>query len=186
MSTKNPTYGYGHKPLTPAQAKLVADNIGLCYAMLRQYSSIPADRWDEVIAEAALPGLIGAARRFDPAKGKFATLACHAIIHHIHTTWRRQMTHSNRWHQWAEAEKGGPAELVQATKEGENPTAADDLKVLLACLPAKMRMVVELKYLSGLQHREIAELMGCALVDSYRLFAEGMRRLRKRALLDAI
>jgi len=180
MSTKNPTYGYGHKPLTPAQQKLVAENIGLCYAMLRQYSSIPADRWDEVLAEAALPGLINAARSFDPAKGKFTSLACHAIIHHIRRAWRTGQTHTERFRQWG-LNDGNSADIAEPAKDGEDPTAAQDVGVLLARLSPQLRMIVEFRHLSGLKYKEIGELMGCTAQNARRVLGQAMKELREMA-----
>jgi RNA polymerase sigma factor (sigma-70 family) len=180
MSTRNPTYGFGTDPLTPDQQKLVAENVGLCYAMLRQYSSIPADRWDEVLAEAALPGLINAARSFDPAKGKFTTLACHAIVRHIRRAWRKAANHDLRWRQWG-LNDGNSADIVEPTKEGQDSTAAYDVGVMLGKLTPKLRMVVEFRHLAGLKYREIAALMGRSPNNVCLLEREAMRRLRKMA-----
>src|SRR5207245_1229788 len=75
-------------PLTDAQRSLVAENLGLVGFALRR---APAGRRHaEALRDAALDGLISAARAFDPARGlRFGTLAIRSIRDAVSAAIRR-------------------------------------------------------------------------------------------------
>jgi RNA polymerase sigma factor (sigma-70 family) len=83
-------------PLTPAQQTLVEDNIRLAHTyVLRMGFNKGQDRYQDLLQLACI-GLCKAARKYDPAKGKFSTLAFWAMRHEMQLEWRRTksvMTH---------------------------------------------------------------------------------------------
>lgn len=155
MPTKSPTYGYGREPLTEAQKKLVEDNIGLCYSMMKRHSKIPYDQWDEMLAEVVLSGLISAARKFDPSRGKFSTLACIAIRQRL-------------WNHWSRAKKyPEPIDMndhrdtaTAPDRPCAAPDAAMDAERLMGRLTEMERMVILLRFWDGLTLCQIGVLIG--------------------------
>ncbi len=70
--------------LTDAQSRLAADNVKLAYYLARKFESLAPDLRREDVDDAAIDGLILAARAFDPARcSKFSALANRCIRHSI-------------------------------------------------------------------------------------------------------
>ena len=65
---KLPPSKEGGGPLTPAQARLINDNLGLAVAIAADYKNIPGVELADVVSTAKT-GLFKAARHFDPARG---------------------------------------------------------------------------------------------------------------------
>jgi len=156
--SKEPTHGFGRGPLTDAQKAMVEENLGLCYSMMDRFSEIPPDDWDECLSEGALQGLVEAVRVFDPAKGKFSTLACKAIRQRL---WQRVMrVRKSRVGLHSDFEA-----ILEMTPSGynDNLDARPDAERLLARLSAKERLTIHLRYWDGLTFAKISKTMGCSV-----------------------
>jgi RNA polymerase sigma factor (sigma-70 family) len=162
------TYGYGKTRLTDEQSKLVADNLRLCYNMMKRYSTIPPELWDEMIAEAALPGLMRAARNFDPNNGaKFSTFACWCIRKEINRHYTKGQTYAHRFQQVFgdfDDDNGYSIESLVDERRQANPDLDNETKAhvldLLKHIHGVQRQVIELRYFHGMTLREIGLIFG--------------------------
>ena len=159
MSMTATTFGFGKVPLTPAQAKLVEDNLGLCYSMMNRYSMIHHDDQAACLAEAALPGLIASARRFNPTRGcKFSTLACHAIKQHI---WRHfRTTNLRNGRQYVTPIDEMVMDQSAKPMPTEHPDVKLDAEALLRRLHGEHHAVIHMRYFEGKTLREIGKIIG--------------------------
>lgn len=77
-------------PLTPAQQKIVADNLGLTYTFAKQYH-VPYHFRDDLVQAATL-GLMVAAQEYTPARGTFSTFAYFCMRSEIHFALSKELS----------------------------------------------------------------------------------------------
>lgn len=166
-----PSCEFGKGRLTKKQAAMVANNLGLCYMMMGKYGIIPPNQREELLAKVALPGLIRASRLFDPAKARFSTYACAAIRTAIMSYYRNRKRRAGKGHVYRIDDVPVPAD-----KQPLPPARAMciEVKEMIAELPARSRLVMELRYYQKMTYREIGERIG--------LSAQAVSQIEKRIL----
>ncbi|HEY2765050.1 MAG TPA: sigma-70 family RNA polymerase sigma factor [Pseudonocardiaceae bacterium] len=152
-----------------------------CYSLARR---ICADEGlaEEVVQEVFLT-LWRDPRRFDPARGSFATWLLTLIHHKAVDAVRRESTVRKRVVPAPEAgEDWSPTPVPGADQAAMARVAAGQVREALHQLPVEQRQVLALAYFGGHTQREIAVLTGVPLgTVKSRMFA-GVQRLR--SLLD--
>ncbi|MGH3793291.1 MAG: RNA polymerase sigma factor [Pseudonocardiaceae bacterium] len=152
-----------------------------CYSLARR---ICADDGlaEEVVQEVFLT-LWRDPRRFDPARGSFATWLLTLIHHKAVDAVRRESTVRRRVVPAPEAgEDWSPTPVPGADQAAMARVAAGQVREALHQLPVEQRRVLALAYFGGHTQREIAALTGVPLgTVKSRMFA-GVQRLR--SLLD--
>jgi RNA polymerase sigma-70 factor (ECF subfamily) len=152
-----------------------------CYSLARR---ICADDGlaEEVVQEVFLT-LWRDPRRFDPARGSFATWLLTLIHHKAVDAVRRESTVRRRVVPAPEAgEDWSPTPVPGADQAAMARVAAGQVRAALHQLPNEQRHVLALAYFGGHTQREIAGLTGVPLgTVKSRMFA-GVQRLR--SLLD--
>ena len=153
-----------------------------CYSLARR---ICADEGlaEEVVQEVFLT-LWRDPRRFDPARGSFATWLLTLIHHKAVDAVRRESTVRKRVVAAPEAgEDWSPTPVPGADQAAMARVAAGQVREALHQLPVEQRQVLALAYFGGHTQREIAVLTGVPLgTVKSRMFA-GVQRLR--SLLDS-
>lgn len=148
-----------------------------CYSLARR---ICADEGlaEEVVQEVFLT-LWRDPRRFDPARGSFATWLLTLIHHKAVDAVRRESTVRRRVVSTPEAgEEWSPTPLPGADQAAMTRVAAGQVREALHQLPAEQRQVLALAYFGGHTQREIAVLTEVPLgTVKSRMFA-GVQRLR--------
>lgn len=122
---------------------MVEDNRGLGYKMLKKYSQIPPDEWDEVFAEICVPGLMRAARTFRPEKGQFSTWACNIIQKDIWRHRRKTNEHKSRFFTVDFSDEHTPH---PSAPDDEPATFLPDVLAALKGLDKRDREIIELRY----------------------------------------
>jgi RNA polymerase sigma factor (sigma-70 family) len=165
-------------PLTAAQRDLVAANLGLAYGEARR----PGRRRSgdlQAVDDAAVDGLIRAARAFDPGLGyRFSTLATICARNAI----RGVAIHANR------ARRRAPAPLVSLEASGIEPAAraaspdhdAGRFEALLGPLRARDREVLRIRFAEGLTLRAAGDRLGCTREWVRKIEVGALARLRDR------
>ncbi len=148
-----------------------------CYSLARR---ICADDGlaEEVVQEVFLT-LWRDPRRFDPARGSFATWLLTLIHHKAVDAVRRESTIRRRVVPAPEAgEDWSPTPVPGADQAALARVAAGQVRAALHQLPVEQRQVLALAYFGGHTQREIAVLTGVPLgTVKSRMFA-GVQRLR--------
>lgn len=148
-----------------------------CYSLARR---ICADNGlaEEVVQEVFLT-LWRDPRRFDPARGSFATWLLTLIHHKAVDAVRRESTVRKRVVPAPEAgEDWSPTPVPGADQAAMARVAAGQVREALHQLPVEQRQVLALAYFGGHTQREIAVLTGVPLgTVKSRMFA-GVQRLR--------
>lgn len=148
-----------------------------CYSLARR---ICADDGlaEEVVQEVFLT-LWRDPRRFDPARGSFATWLLTLIHHKAVDAVRRESTIRRRVVPAPEAgEDWSPTPVPGADQAALARVAAGQVRAALHRLPVEQRQVLALAYFGGHTQREIAVLTGVPLgTVKSRMFA-GVQRLR--------
>jgi RNA polymerase sigma factor (sigma-70 family) len=148
-----------------------------CYSLARRICC-DGGLAEEVVQEVFLT-LWRDPRRFDPARGRFATWLLTLVHHKAVDTVRREST--RRQGMVAVAEAGGewlPTTQPGADQAAMTRVAAGQVRAALQQLPDEQRQVLVQAYFGGHTQREIAALTGLPLgTVKSRMFA-GVRRLR--------
>lgn len=170
-------------PLTPEQAKVAGDNIGLVHAMMRlpHVRACGIDR-GELLSIGQLV-LCDCARLFKPELGfKFSTYACRSIL----TVFSREVTRRKRFRD-AEGHPRDPVSL--ATRRGDlsdprgnappaghvSDEVAEQFAIALAALDDRERFVVVMRITEGATLKEVGLILG-------GLSKERVRQIQDKAL----
>lgn len=168
--------------MTPEQEALVTDNLGLV-----RYVTLGHSRWmlahmeyDDLYQVGAI-GLIKAAKAYDPARGKFASLAAHCIHMAQANAVRRLRTVRRRTPQilvYIEAPVGDGNIHVKDVLAAPDQDAIDlriDVQAVLDGLPERERRIVAMRQ-TGLSQRKIAKEIGV----SQMLVSKILSRIKSR------
>jgi RNA polymerase sigma-70 factor (sigma-E family) len=94
-------------------------------------------------------------------------------------------THVSRWRRWGSRVQLGDVPETAADDAGmQRSQDRDALRRALACLPARQRAVLVLRYLEDLPDDEIATVLGCQPATVRSLASRGLAALRPRAAAD--
>jgi RNA polymerase sigma factor (sigma-70 family) len=148
-----------------------------CYSLARRIC-VDDGLAEEVVQEVFLT-LWRDPRRFDPARGNFATWLLTLIHHKAVDAVRRESTVRRRVVPVAEAgEDWSPTPVPGADQEAMARVAAGQVRAALDRLPSEQRQVLALAYFGGHTQREISVLTSVPLgTVKSRMFA-GVQRLR--------
>jgi RNA polymerase sigma-70 factor (ECF subfamily) len=153
-----------------------------CYSLARRICA--DDGLAEEVGQEVFLTLWRDPRRFDPARGSFATWLLTLIHHKAVDAVRRESTVRKRVVPAPEAgEDWSPTPVPGADQAAMARVAAGQGREALHQLPVEQRQVLALAYFGGHTQREIAALTGVPLgTVKSRMFA-GVQRLR--SLLDS-
>lgn len=148
-----------------------------CYSLARRICA--EDGLAEEVVQEVFLTLWRDPRRFDPARGSFATWLLTLIHHKAVDAVRRESTVRRRVVPAPEAgEEWSPTPVPGADQAAIARVAAGQVREALHRLPAEQRQVLALAYFGGHTQREIAVITGAPLgTVKSRMFA-GVQRLR--------
>lgn len=118
----------------------------------------------------AILGLFYAARRFDPKKAKFSTYAQIRIEGKVKDYLA--LDHVKYM---------GKTKALPLTLTGEHSEphgAAGVLGKAMACLPARLRTLIVLRFFAGWTHAEVAKELGLTIFRTWQLQTEALGKLR--------
>lgn len=164
-------------PLTPEQQTLIEENIRLAVWYSRRLSGALGLRgWlRQEVYSACLDGLFRAAQGWDPQKSKFSPYAYRWMSNHaarILQFWQNRPVPLSQ----ICARDGRPLEPAapQAPEPREKP------RIPLGHLCPRWQEVLELRFVKGLKHREIAEILGLKTPQaSSEIQRKALARLRE-------
>lgn len=154
-------------PLTPEQAKLVEDNLGLVGYMLKSVKHLPA--FSEELVSIGNMALIRAAKCYDPASGnKFSTYACNGIRMDMWAAIRKE--HKSQMASYSEDVSGSEEDdycgssVVSEPNDGtdlDNQMIAKDVLENIGDIPKNYIEALKLSC-EGYTLREIGEKLQCS------------------------
>lgn len=167
-------------PLTAGQQQLVMDNGGLIGWGLRRYARTAPEFWLEDLKSAAEDGLIRAAQKYDPAKGRFSTYAVLWIRQRI---WQRIKELSQVRPQWsAQLEALGDLDLPSRYRDPPDHRSLDPERAAsIAERLEQCRRVCPRLYWKILDQRYRLGLTLQVIGDELRLTKERVRQIQKKA-----
>ena len=148
--------------------RLVEENLPLATALAARHRG-PGVEFDDLL-QAARVGLVQAAQRYDPQRGKFGSYACPWILGEIRALLRqRPMTPL--------PEGSEPAQECVFDEQVESKA---DLHRALMALPPPERSAVVLVGVKGLARKQAAEQLGISQATLSRRLARAGGALRAR------
>lgn len=177
-------------PLTPEQAQMVADNMGLAHKVANKVANYTGWEREDADQEAMI-GLSKAARAFDPAKGtKFSSFAMRVIQNHMTTkgrpTMRRALAESVSLDESAAALDGDITTRkdmltgdLGATQAQPDAAGLAKFREIAATLPERIRTMLE-EYGSGSTFDQIGKRRGISRQGVQQAMAKGTAQLVKR------
>ncbi len=160
--------------LTPEQWELVTRHLGLARSLARLSHDEPS-RFHEEAHDAALDGLIGSARSFDPARGtKFSKYARIRIIYEVRQRLREAIDRE-AYERVGLHLTEALATLARADEERHKLDEIEAFEGLLENFPDAHRPVLRLVYLLGFTHDEAAAVLGISRPTLSRRLVEALR-----------
>ena len=163
------------RPLTDAQRQTVEDNVGLAYKAAGEvHRRLPAFVEFADVVQAALEGLMHAARGFDPQRGiAFSTYAFLVCRRHAGRYAKRSARNS---HVWGQMPKKLPVDAAVARSRPDGLEAAEAWAALDR-LPPRERSVV-LQRLDKTKFREIGDGIGLTPQRAQQIHDQALAKLR--------
>jgi RNA polymerase sigma factor (sigma-70 family) len=163
---------------------LAAENLALAQWVARRYAALARDR-DAVFSEAML-GMLEAAERFDPEKGKFSTLAVLTCKHAVFNELKRQRRVPFAHPLYVLGENGDELERQDLPNvpppDVEPPLMIGRMREALEDLPPLERRVLELRWgLAGDEHSfpDVARVLGIGREKARKAELRARHRLRR-------
>jgi len=165
--------------LTPEQQQLAASCVGLaCMLALRFATFNNLDR--EEAQSWALKSLCGAARKYDPAKGKFSTYCGHWVKAAL-LTYRKRHARDRRRLPVKRFTVVDEEALFDAEPEPEqNAYAQEIITIAERFLAPRLWRALRWRYLDGWTLSEIGSVLHVTKERARQLIEEALGKLRKR------
>jgi RNA polymerase sigma factor (sigma-70 family) len=163
-------------PLTDAQSRIVAENYPLALFHASRMTRLSPWRL-EGARDAAIDGLINAARRFDPSRNRpFGAFAGICIYHEILAFFNKE-GRKKRGSGWIEVQLDIDG---LASRRDPNPFEfGREFESLVAGLEARDRDVLRMRYARGMKLESIGDRLGLTRQRVNQIQKRALRRLRQ-------
>ena len=181
--------------MTEEQKKLVEENMNLVYFTLSRY--YPWLLQDEDVRSVGMIGLMLAAQKWEPSRGKFSTFAVKVIKREISNEWRKTQTKgrdekTNRYYECAQKAAQFVGREQNTNDVGDlsiwNLLASPedvakeceeriDLQKALAKLPPRHVEILKLHYVEKMKLDDIGELYGMSRQRAHEIICTAKRHL---------
>jgi len=174
--------GSAQPPLTRAQSQLVADNVGLAIHLARLFGRNRPEMVED-FDDAAIDGLILAARAYEPARGwKFGTVVSRCVRYAIIARIKylgRSVRNPGPDIRIVGLHSGDDGVPVEPPWEPRLADGTPDFEGLIARLPVAERAVLRLRYVGGMTYAEIGDELGFSRQRAHQLERLALGRLRR-------
>lgn len=181
--------------MTEEQKKLVEENMNLVYFTLSRY--YPWLLQDEDVRSVGMIGLMIAAQKWEPSRGKFSTFAVKVIKREISNEWRKTQTKgrdekANRYYECAQkaAQFVGREQntndigdlsiwnlLASPEDVAKECEERIDLQNALAKLPPRHVEILKLHYVEKMKLDDIGKLYGMSRQRAHEVICTAKRHL---------
>ena len=158
--------------------KLVVENLRLAGYMAKKFLNTGVE-WDELLSLCYL-GLVEAATRFDPERGKFVTIACLMMKHHVLVEMRKRKKRILTVSFDAPipgCEDLHIEDLLSYEEQGFKRIEQEDLLNGICILPEKEKHCI-LLWLGNARQTEIARQVGVTQSYVSQMIKSGARKLK--------
>lgn len=167
--------------MTEEQKKLVEDNVKLVFFVINKF--FPCYAQDEDMISIGTMGLLKAAQKWTPEKGKFSTLAVTAIKHQIGLEIqksKRQLRDDSKNRFENDSDKYDVFETLESPIDVEADVERRlDIAAAMKNLNLEQRELLRMKYVEGLTFEEIAKIKGYTRQRAFEKVVWAVRIFKK-------